>query len=130
MRFGKGVIAGMFLGLALLSSEAAAQTRVYETASGSGTVRSVRIVNTGSTNIDVSSRALAGRFTAEIWNDDSANNLFCSFSVDVSSETGNLNYGRRVGPRSSWTIAVPDSMKIYCTSDVAAGLWAVCTQLK
>ena len=122
------------LGLAaLLAQPCAAQTRVYETASGTATVVNVLISSNSSTQLDSAARILPKRFTAEIFNDSATDTLFCGFSTNVSSITAtasvtSANYGRRVGPRTSWTLAVPGAVGIWCMADVANVL-AVFSQL-
>ena len=127
----------LLAGLIAAATPAAAQTHVFETAQGSGTVRNVLITNTASVQLDVSTRTLRGagsdgnarRFVIEVWNDDTTNNLFCDFDVYVSSLTTQGNYGRRVPARTSWAVAITETVKFYCVSDAAAGVRAVLTQL-
>ncbi|MDI6774021.1 MAG: hypothetical protein QME60_01300 [Verrucomicrobiota bacterium] len=120
--------------LDMVPSLASAQTHVYETAKGTGSVRNV-LVNTTAVQLDVSTRALSGldgvvkRFVLEIFNDDSTNTAFCAFTASVSSTAGNINYGRRIGPRLGWTLAIDQTFQIWCVSDAAAGARLVLTQL-
>ena len=125
-----------FLALAFLSiaSSAMAQTQVYETAQGTGVVRSV-LVSTNPTQIDVSSRSFNGewnRFALELFNDDSTSTAWCSFSALVTTATvigQQPNYGRRLSPRASWSLAIPQAIELWCKSDFAAGIWLVLTQI-
>ena len=107
---------------------AGAQQAVYETAQGSGTVTSVAITSTTLVQLDSSTRIQTNRFVLEIWNDDASANLFCGFTAATSSTTAVGQYGRRVGPRASWALAMPNSVPIYCASD-SATVRAVLTQL-
>ena len=125
--------------LALLPGLSWASTEVYETARGSATVSSVSISTTsGAVQIDLksASRSLDGRFTIELWNDDDADDVHCAFNSDVSTITSpslNANYGRRIPPRQSWTIAIPDAVPVYCRiagNEAAATAILCATQLK
>ena len=122
----------LFLWIVFSAGEIQAQTHVYETAQGTGTVRNVFVTNSNTVRIDSSSRTLTGRFTAEIFNDDATNALFCAFDATVSSTTAvnDRHYGRRIVPRTAWTVSIGDQMQIHCTADAASGARAVLTQLK
>lgn len=89
---------------------------VYETAQGSGTVTSVAVASTSVTQLDNAARVQTNRFALEIWNDDSSLDIFCGFTAATSSTTAVGQYGRRVGPKASWTLAMPNSVPVYCTS--------------
>ena|SRR3990167_10334432 len=107
-----------------------AQTEVYQTAKGTGTVVNV-LINTTAVNVDSSTRTLSGRFTIELWNDDATNSLHCAMTAGVSATSTDVNYGRRLSPRSSLVWAIPDSMKVWCVSDGGSGgARLVATQLK
>lgn len=106
--------------LGLLPASADAQTQVYEISKGSGTVRNV-LVNTVVVNVDSSTRTVPGRVSIEVYNDDSANTVFCGLSSDVSSTATSNNYGRRVAPRASIIWSIPESMKVWCVSDGGSG---------
>lgn len=124
--------------LCLLASFASAGTDVRETAYGEGGVYSVSIDTTsGAVQIDVKpSRFQKDRFVIELFNDDDADDLHCAFTSSVSTITSpslNTNYGRRIAPRTAWTVAIPDAMSVYCRvagSGSAASAIAVATQLK
>lgn len=115
----------------LAAAQASAQTSVYETARGTGTVHNVLVTSGASVKIDSSTRTISGysRFAAEIWNDDSSGTAWCSFSPLVNSTAGNANYGRRIGPRTAWTLAIPAAMPVHCISDSSAGIYIVLTQI-
>jgi len=120
-------------GLLCLAGSARAQSPFYEVAKGSAIVANLPIVATA-VQVDVSTRSIImpggkRRSTIEIWNDSSANNLFCGFSPLVSATATEDNYGRRIEPRSSWQLAIPPEVLVYCISDLATGLRTVITQL-
>lgn len=122
------------LGLAAWALPAQAQQHVYETAKGTAAVHNV-LVNTTAVQLDVSTRTLTTldgvfkRFALEIWNDDATNTAWCGFNGSVSATAGAANYGRRISPRTSWTLAVDQTIRVWCVSDVAAGARLVLTQL-
>lgn len=125
------LLAGLVLSAAL---PVAAQTHVYETAKGTASVRNV-LVNTTAVQLDVSTRALSGldsvakRFVVEIYNDDAANAAWCAFTASVSATAGNVNYGRRISARSSWTVAIDHTIQIWCVAAASADARLVLTQL-
>ncbi|MEK6650460.1 MAG: hypothetical protein AABY75_05750 [Bacteroidota bacterium] len=108
-----------------------AQTNVYETARGTGTVHNVLVTSAAAIKIDSSTRTITGysRFAIEVYNDDSSGTAWCNFSALVSSTAGNIHYGRRIGPRTAWTLAIPGPMPVYCISDSSAGIYIVLTQI-
>ena len=87
------------------------------------------LVTDAAVNVDSSTRTLTGRFTMEVFNDDSTNSVFCGPNDTVSATATATNYGRRISPRSSMTYAIPYTIKLWCISDVAAGARLVLTQL-
>lgn len=118
------------------AAPAEAQTHVYETAKGSGTITQVSISTTaGNVQVDskTAGRWLEQRFSIEVWNDDDAEDLNCGFDVNLSTISTSGNYGRRIGPRTSVTWSIPDAVPVYCAimkADAAATALAVITQLK
>ncbi len=113
----------------LLASQAQAMIEVHETAYSSATVTSVAVSTAAGEQVDVTS--LTARFTAEIYNDDTSLDLYCSFNVNVSSLTASVYYGRKITPGAAWTVAVSSILEIYCISE-ASGTEpiAVVTQLR
>ena len=113
------------------AAPALAQTSVYETAQGTGTVHNVLVTSGAAVKIDSSTRTITGynRFAAEIFNDDSSGTAWCNFSPMVSSIAGNIHYGRRISPRTAWTLAIPAAMPVYCISDSSTGIYIVLTQI-
>lgn len=125
----KILLLGMLLGA---SPPVIAQTNVYETAKGSGTISNIVSLSTYvTTQVDSAHRKLTERFIIEVWNDDASYDIFCGFSVNTSSLTANANFGRRIPPRSSKTWAIPISVPVYCISGApnVAGGQIVMTQL-
>ena len=115
--------------LASLTGRVQAQQHVYETALGEGSVTNF-LVTTSTVNVDSSTRTLSTRFTMELYNDDSANPAWCAFTLNVSTIPGNANYGRKIPAGTAWVLAVPDALKVWCRSAVAAGVRLVLTQLR
>ena len=134
------VLSGI-LSLLTIGSESWAQSHVYETAQGSGTVVNIAMSTNSVTHVDSrsASRKLDKRFSIEVWNDDADDDIHCSFNVNVSTvvptaATANAYYGRRIGPRTSITYAVPDAVEVYClpsgtNGPTTVGAVAVITQL-
>lgn len=108
---------GGFLLTAALCSSAGAQTAVYEISKGSASVYNVSIsTNSGAVRVDspTASRAVPGRITIEVYNDDDSDVLRCAFTVDVSTVSGNANLGREIRPNTGVSWKIPPHIPVYC----------------
>lgn len=116
--------------LPLLAGRAQAGViEVHEVAYGSATVTNVSVSTWTGEQVDI--RSLSARFSAELFNSDSAIDLYCSFDIGVSSISTSVHYGRLIAPGAAWTVAVNSTIEIYCISDSSSTEpIVVVTQLK
>lgn len=121
------------------TSHAFNPTLVSQVAASSITVIMVPIGTAAPTQVDNSTRTLAGRVVMEIQNVDSTANLWCAPRINVAI-SGALQ-GRKITPGSSWVLAVasyatanastsaPGRLNLYCITDAAGVTNAVLTQM-